>query len=155
MSNIILPEDPDFNKPVVMGDPFTVDPTRSLNKQGVTPGTIKREQEKQRVKFGKRFPFARAWWKRYKLERKVASLERQVRKLQEYCLSLEEEKQFLWHTYMQELKAYALDTEMLQKQVETLQLQVHAASSDVNNGVPTFRRAWRRVRGLYDKSNDS
>jgi len=48
MSNIILPDDPNFNVPVVMGDPFTADPDRDLYKQGITPGTIKKELDKKR-----------------------------------------------------------------------------------------------------------
>lgn len=49
MSNLILPDDPDFDKPIVMGDPFTADPDQDLYKQAITPGTRRRELEKQRI----------------------------------------------------------------------------------------------------------
>lgn len=52
MSNIILPEDPNFNVPVVMGNPFKVDPDRDLDRQGITPGTRRAEEEKQATNSG-------------------------------------------------------------------------------------------------------
>ncbi|MHA2279879.1 MAG: DUF559 domain-containing protein [Promethearchaeota archaeon] len=58
MSNIILPDDPNFDQPVIMGDPFTADPTRDLHKQGITPGTIKQELEKLRQNSPGSFKYA-------------------------------------------------------------------------------------------------
>jgi len=58
MSNIILPDDPEFNKPIIMGNPFEVDPTQDLNKQAITPGTKQAEMDRQRAENPHIFKYA-------------------------------------------------------------------------------------------------
>lgn len=48
MANLILPDDPEFKKPITMGNPYKADPNRDLHEQGITPGAKRAELEKQR-----------------------------------------------------------------------------------------------------------
>lgn len=58
MSNILLPGDPDFDKPIVMGNPYQADPSRDLYNQTLPPGVKRAELEKQRSKEPGSFKYA-------------------------------------------------------------------------------------------------
>jgi len=58
MSNLILPDDPDFDKPIIMGNPFEVDRSLDLNKQAITPGTKQAEMDRQRAENPNTFKYA-------------------------------------------------------------------------------------------------
>jgi len=58
MSNLLLPGDPDFDKPIVMGNAYKADPSKDLYNQVLPPGVKRAELEKQRAKEPEAFKYA-------------------------------------------------------------------------------------------------
>lgn len=102
----------------------------------------------ERPKFGPKFPQARAWWKRYKLKRKVKELEAEVKRLREERDDLAKEKRGLWVSYMQELGTLSMEAEHLRDEIKVLKrkLQPPVEDTTLQEGT-TLRRIIRRMGG--------